>query len=405
MGINRLDSSMSSERLFSNRLDSSRETDEVFASEPSELGQETQELQRHKATTKANRVATETILVTEEKQKASSGPSVVATTAKEHNPLARHVRKGNFEFIGPCQEHLGETRKGHKILNALGKTFLPKSVVIRRHSKENQILRHRTILLPKEKLCLESKAMQEFVAFTGNKILLIPEAHDTEQALHSRREIRKMDVISFSEGVTGDPRLGGVEGIETIAEIEAPVFLKQLVEHGDKEEDLAGIVQNPKEFYEACAEIGLKKSRATVMLKDLANKTTLEGKNEVVTKYQMHQRDIAMAHKTALRVQELARSDVFHIGIGFFGACHLVEGCDEPEVDARTTEERIPDLLIRNHNAYNIGRHLLMNKDSRCESEVRVFIYPKVLQEDIEDSEVLDLIRLAKAQQKKPAVL
>lgn len=313
------------------------------------------------------------------------------------NPLEAHVTADVVVFRSPARDGLSAASKAKGTLSSMT-TLFSSSLVVRRHNDVEAIPRHITILLPEDRVCLAKESMQAFVKFTGKKVLLIPEAHGCKLAVHTRQKVSKMQLIAFSEGRTGSRILGGIDGFETEADVEAPIYLKELAKYQGQEE-IAGVIQTPEAFLKQCDAVGVPRAKSEAMLRSLEAARTPEQRAEVVTKWQMHDRDFNFAQQTASKVQEVAQSRVVHMGVGFYGASHIVEGCDDLVEDPRTSDQRVPDLLVRRHNAYNMGSHLLMNRESGCSRDVRIFVYPKLLESDDVNDEVLDLIRLARSRQ------
>ncbi len=265
-----------------------------------------------------------------------------------------------------------------------------------RYSEDTPMPPLRTIPLPEDQDPLHSLAMREFIAYPGKKVLLVPEAHGSKEAIFTRSNVAKGNYQAFSEGQTGSKALAGIPGFETEADVEAPIMLKTLDRYeGLDPKEMPGLPTNKESFYEICSSIGVPRAKIDHMWKDFQTTKTPEARKRVISKHQMHERDKNFARQTAIKCDELAHSRIQHIGVGFMGGTHLVEGLDDPDEDIRSTTERVPEFLVRYERAQNVGNHLIFVAGDRTAREVRVWVYPKVLQTEEERDEIRPILLAA----------
>lgn len=215
------------------------------------------------------------------------------------------------------------------------------------------------------------------------KLLLIPESHDSKETREARKFIAENSerFYAFSEGEDGQKALGGVRGIETQANFEiAPVLREYLSQKDYRPNQLPqDAISTEEEVYRALRGFGVSKDVLKLVKKKFFKAKTPEEQVQAITFFQIHFRDKMLTEAITQECRVLKDNPGTTVGVGFFGAAHLVDGHDDDD-DKRTMEERIPDLLQETGTP---GDECIQVHG------VDVYVYPHVLSGDKLDEEFL----------------
>lgn len=206
----------------------------------------------------------------------------------------------------------------------------------------------------------------------GPKILIVAEGHGSAQAVSAREFVQSnsQTIRGFSEGISGQPQLCGLRGLEQPRDCEASTLLKDYnkyagVEGYSKEETNQYLKQ-----YAKFTDRDLQKLDKNFYEKPL------EEREKFVTDMQIHKRDSNFAHHIADECKKMVKNGEIH-GACFFGASHILPGNDGE--DKRNSDARLPDVLL------SVGGKL--KADCINLNGVNLYILPKILEGNEADKE------------------
>lgn len=214
--------------------------------------------------------------------------------------------------------------------------------------------------------------MMAFKNDPGPKILVVAEGHGSGQAVSARKFVQNNNqtIRGFSEGISGQPQLCGIRGLEQPRDCEASTLLKDYNKYGGMEGYSKEETNQYLKQYANFSDNDLKK-----LDKKFYNKPLGE-REKFVTDMQIHKRDINFANHISEECKEMVKNGETH-GACFFGASHVLPGNDGE--DKRNSDARLPDVLL------SVGGELKNNCINL--NGVNIYVLPKILEGKEVDNE------------------